>query len=66
MYINTIQLIFDTTLLTLEFRSALTRLSGADAVVLQSNGVRRTCSRSLYGNCLKPILSTLQATVSGL
>src|SRR6218665_3442020 len=31
---------------------ALTRLGGADAVVLQGNCVRRTCSRSLHSNCL--------------
>src|SRR6218665_3638959 len=30
----------------------LTRLSGADAVVLQSNCVRRTSSRSLHSDCL--------------
>src|SRR6218665_1439150 len=30
---------------------SLTHLGGADAVVLQSNCVRRTCSRSLY-SCL--------------
>jgi len=36
---NTIQLSFDIDLLTLKFRSALTRLGGADAVVLQSNCV---------------------------
>jgi len=35
-----------------KFRSALTRLGGADAVVLQWNCVRRTCSRSLNSNCL--------------
>src|SRR6218665_3911097 len=37
---------------TLKFRSALTRLDGADAVVLQSNCVRSTSSRSLHSNCL--------------
>jgi len=30
----------------------LTRLVGADAVVLQSIWMRRTCSRSLHSNCL--------------
>src|SRR6218665_1418344 len=49
---NTIQLSFDITLVTLKFGSALTRLGGADAVVLQSNCVRRTCSKSLHSNCL--------------
>src|SRR6218665_1095649 len=43
---------------TLKFRSEFTRLGGTDAAVLQSNCVRRTCSRSLHGNCfgrrLKP------------
>jgi len=43
---------FDIALLTLKFRSALTRLGGADAVVLQRNCVQRTCSRSLHSNCL--------------
>ena len=43
---------FDIDLLTLKCISALTRLGGADAVVLQSNCVRRTCSRSLHSNCL--------------
>jgi len=47
MQYNTMQLSFDIALLTLKFRSALTRLSIADTVVLQSNFVRRTCSRSL-------------------
>jgi len=49
---NTIELSFDIALLTLKFRSAFTRLGGADAVVLQSNCVRRTSSRSLHSNCL--------------
>ena len=49
---NTIQLSFDIALLTLKFRSALTRLGGANAVVLQSHCVRRTCSRSQHSNCL--------------
>jgi len=30
----------------------LTRLGGTDAVVLQNNCVRRTCSRSLHSTCL--------------
>src|SRR6218665_1832488 len=30
----------------------LTCLGGSDAVVLQSNCVRRTCSRSQHSNCL--------------
>ena len=38
----------------LKFRSGLARLGGADAVMLQSNCVRRTCSRSLT------VLSTLK------
>ena len=49
---NTMQLSLDITLLRVKFRSALTRLGGADAVILQSNCVRRTCSRSLYGSRL--------------
>jgi len=35
-----------------KFRSALSCLSGADTMVLQSNCVRSTCSRSLHSNCL--------------
>ena len=35
-----------------KLRGAHTHLCGADAVVLQSNCVRRTCSRSLHSNCL--------------
>ena len=50
---NTIQPSFVIAVLTLKFRSALRRLGGADAVVLQSNYVRRTCSRSLHSNCLR-------------
>jgi len=33
-----------------KLRSAYTRLSGADAVVLQSNCVRRTFARSLHSS----------------
>jgi len=36
----------------LKLRSVLVCLSGTDAVLLQSNFVRRTCSRSLHSNCL--------------
>jgi len=37
-----------------KFRSALTRLpGGTDVVVLQSNCVQTTCSRSLHSNCLR-------------
>src|SRR6218665_1953906 len=60
-YNNTKQLSFDKALRTLKFKSALTRLSGADAVVLQSNCVRRTCSRSLHSLRLEPVPSMLQA-----
>jgi len=54
-YNNTIQLSFNIALLTIKFRSELTRLGGSDPVVglLQSNCVRRTCSRSLHNNCLR-------------
>jgi len=37
----------------------LTRLGGTDAVVLQSNCVRRTSSRSLHSNCLGQLLTYL-------
>jgi len=45
---KTIQLSFDIALLTLKFRSALARIDDADAVVLQSNCVRRTRSMPLH------------------
>jgi len=43
-----------------KLRSARTSLGDTDAVVLQSNCVQRTCSRSIHSNCLKPVLSALQ------
>ena len=53
---NTIQynwaLIVNIALLTLKFRSAITRLGGADAILLQNIWVQRTCSRFLHSNCL--------------
>jgi len=47
---NTIQMSFEPS--NGKFRTALIRLGGANVVVLHSNCVRRTCSRSLHSSCL--------------
>src|SRR6218665_247440 len=57
---------FDIALLILKFRSALTCLGGTDAVVLQSNFVQRTCSRSLYTVTVSDDARTRTLHITGL